>query len=185
VKEQESTTTNLQEDLQAGPEGQATEMPETPQENSPEEKYALLLSEHELLREKYLRIYADFDNLRKRTIKEKAELMRTASQDTMTALLPILDDFDRAKQNSEREGSTEVMSEGVSLVYHKLFSTLKGLGLEPMVTNGTVFDPELHEAITEIPVPTEELRGKVVDTIEKGYRLGDRIIRYAKVVVGK
>ncbi|MFZ4427531.1 MAG: nucleotide exchange factor GrpE [Saprospiraceae bacterium] len=185
MKEQEPTTNHLQEDSQAGPEAQAAETPETPQENSIEAKYAALLEEHEILRDKYLRIYADFDNFKKRTLKERAELMRTASQDTMTALLPVLDDFDRAKQNSAREGSTEVMSEGVLLVYHKLFSTLKGLGLESMATNETVFDPELHEAITEIPAPTEALRGKVVDTIEKGYRLGDRIIRYAKVVVGK
>ena len=118
-------------------------------------------------------------------MKERADLLRTASQDTLTALLPVLDDFERAKANAEKVDSTEKMSEGVLLVYHKLFSTLKGLGLEPMVTNGAVFDPELHEAVVEIQAPAEDMQGKVVDTIEKGYRLSDKIIRYAKVVVGK
>lgn len=185
MKEQEPTTTNPQEEMQAGQQGSGEEGLPNREEFSLEEKYTALVQEHEELREKILRIYADFDNLKKRTLREKAELLRTASQETLTALLPILDDFDRAKQNAEREDSTEVMSEGILLVYHKLFSTLRGLGLESMVSNGEVFDPEFHEAVTEIPAPAEELRGKVVDTIEKGYRLGDKIIRYAKVVVGK
>ena len=182
--EQEQTTTNNPEEItQEGAEQEvATEAQSYP---GLEEKYAELLREHEELREKFLRIYADFDNLRKRTLKEKADLLRTASQDTLTALLPVLDDFDRAKANADKEGSTEKMSEGVLLVYHKLFSTLKGLGLEPMVSNGEVFDPELHEAVVEVQAPAEGMQGKVVDTIEKGYRLSDKIIRYAKVVVGK
>jgi len=182
--EQEQTTTNPEEMVQEGGEEQESAT-EAQSYQGLEEKYAELLREHEELREKFLRIYADFDNLKKRTLKEKADLLRTASQDTLTALLPVLDDFDRARMNAETAGSTEVMSEGVMLVYHKLFSTLRGLGLEAMVTNGEVFDPEFHEAVVEIQAPAEDMQGKVVDTIEKGYRLGDKIIRYAKVVVGK
>ncbi|MEM9822489.1 MAG: nucleotide exchange factor GrpE [Bacteroidota bacterium] len=137
------------------------------------------------LKDKYLRLRAEFDNFRKRSVREKIDLMGTAARDTMAALLPVLDDFDRAKKNAEDDQSTEPFSEGVMLVYNKLYNSLKQKGLEPMESTGEVFDPELHEAITEIPAPTEEMKGKIVDTIEKGYLLKDKIIRHAKVVVGK
>lgn len=136
------------------------------------------------LKDKYLRLQAEFDNFRKRTVKEKLEFMVTAAQDTMTALLPVLDDFDRAKKNAEDESSTEPFSEGVMLVYNKLYKNLEQKGLKPMESTGEVFDPELHEAITEIPSPSEDMKGKVIDTVEKGYFLKDKIIRHAKVVVG-
>lgn len=136
-------------------------------------------------KDKYLRLFAEFENYRKRTIKEKIDFMKVASQDTLSALLPVLDDFDRAKKNAELPGSTEPFSEGIQLVYHKLISVLKSQGLEAMESNGQPFNPEFHEAVTEIPAPTEEMKGKVIDTIEKGYFLHDKIIRYAKVVVGK
>jgi molecular chaperone GrpE len=137
------------------------------------------------LKDKYLRLFAEFDNFKKRTVKEKLELMSTASQDLMSHLLPVLDDFDRAKQSADDENTQEVFSEGVSLVYEKLYSLLKSKGLESMKTTGEVFDPELHDAITEIPAPVEDMKGKIVDTIEKGYKLKEKIIRHAKVVVGK
>lgn len=137
------------------------------------------------LKDKYLRILAEFDNFKRRTVKEKLELMRTAAQDTMTALLPVLDDFDRAKKNAEDDSTTEVFTEGIQLVYQKLYSVLTQKGLEPMESTGEVFDPELHEALTEIPAPSEDMKGKIIDTIEKGYKLGDKIIRHAKVVTGK
>lgn len=137
------------------------------------------------LKDKYLRLFAEFDNFKKRTNKEKLDLMKTASQNIIEVLLPVLDDFDRAKKSADDENSPEVFSEGVSMVYVKLFSLLKAKGLEQMLTDGEAFDPELHEAITEIPAPNEELKGKIVDTIEKGYTLQDKIIRHAKVVVGK
>jgi len=142
-------------------------------------------SEYQELKDKYLRLVAEFDNYRKRTLKEKVDLLGTASRDVITALLPVLDDFDRAKKSADAEGSKEVFSEGVQLVYHKLYKILEGQGLKPMESDGVSFDPDQHEAITEIPAPTSEMKGKVVDTIEKGYLLKDRIIRYAKVVVGK
>ncbi len=119
------------------------------------------------LKDKYLRLRAEFDNFRKRSVKEKIDLMATASRDTMTALLPVLDDFDRAKKNAEDENSAEPFSEGVLLVYNKLHNTLKQKGLVAMESTGEVFDPELHEAITEIPAPSEDMKGKVFDTVEK------------------
>ena len=136
-------------------------------------------------KDKYLRLYAEFDNFKKRTMKEKLDLMRTAAQDTMTSLLPVLDDFDRAKKAADEGNEKEQFSEGVQLVYQKLITTLQARGLKPMESNGETFDPEMHEAITEIPAPNDDLKGKIVDTIEKGYILNDKIIRYAKVVVGK
>jgi molecular chaperone GrpE len=102
----------------------------------------------------------------------------------LSALLPVLDDFDRAKKFAQKENGN-TLSEGVELVYQKLYNTLRQKGLEAMDTEGVVFDPELHEAITEIPAPAEDLKGKIVDVIEKGYKLNDKIIRHAKVVVGK
>lgn len=144
-----------------------------------------LKMELEEARDKYLRLFAEFDNFKKRTMKERLELIRTASQETLQAMLPVIDDFDRAKKASEMPGSAEVFSEGVNLVYHKLLSIVEGKGLKAMSSTGEDFDPEKHEAITEIPAPAPELVGKVVDTVEKGYYLHDKIIRYAKVVVGK
>jgi molecular chaperone GrpE len=139
--------------------------------------------ELEEARDKYLRLFAEFDNYKKRSVKERFELLKTAAQETILSLLPVLDDFDRAKKSSD-EGN-EVFSEGVRLVYNKLYSTLELKGLKVMESNGLAFDPELHEAITNIPAPSDDLKGKVIDTIEKGYTLNDKIIRYAKVVVAE
>jgi molecular chaperone GrpE len=137
------------------------------------------------LKDKYLRLAAEFENYKRRTVKEKLNMMGTANRDTLSALLPVMDDFDRAKKNAEDENSTEPFSEGVMMVYNKLFNTLQQKGIKAMESNGEDFDPELHEAITEIPAPSNEMRGKVIDTVEKGYYLKEAILRYAKVVVGK
>jgi molecular chaperone GrpE len=137
------------------------------------------------LNNKFLRLVAEFDNFKKRTARERIELLQNAAKDTIADLLPILDDFDRAKKLDEDESSEESFSDGVELVYQKLHSTLRKKGLKAMASDGEVFDAELHEALTEVPAPSEELKGKVVDTIEKGYFLNDKIIRHAKVVVGK
>ena len=137
------------------------------------------------LKDKYLRLAAEFENYKRRTVREKLNMMGTAARDTLSVLLPVLDDFDRAKKNAEDENSKEPFSEGVMMVYNKLFNTLKTKGLKEMETNGEEFDPELHEAITEIPAPTDEMKGKIIDTVEKGYYLNDTILRHAKVVVGK
>jgi molecular chaperone GrpE len=134
-------------------------------------------------KDKYLRLFAEFDNYKKRSIKESFELRRTAAQDTIVSLLPVLDDFDRAKKSAE--SGNEIFSEGVSIVYQKLYATLEMKGLKEMESTGADFDPENHESITDIPAPTEEMKGKVIDTVEKGYILNEKIIRHAKVVVGK
>ena len=129
------------------------------------------------LKDKYLRQAAEFSNFRQRTIREKAEVIAMANRDTMTALMPILDDFERASKN-------ETFTEGVNLVHQKLINSLAARGLKPMESSvGEPFDAEFHEAITEIPAG-EDLIGKIVDTIEKGYLLNNKIIRHAKVVVG-
>lgn len=150
-----------------------------------EEEVQKLQGEVDESKDKYLRLFAEFDNYKKRSIKEKLEFMKTASQDTINAILPVIDDFDRAKKSADDDESVEQFSEGVMMVYNKLQTTLSNLGLEPMVSTGEVFDPELHAALTEIPAPSEDMKGKVIDTIEKGYLLKDKIIRHAKVVVGK
>ncbi|MBK8702001.1 MAG: nucleotide exchange factor GrpE [Saprospiraceae bacterium] len=136
-------------------------------------------------KDKYLRLFAEFDNYKKRNMKERLELIRTAAQETLQALIPVVDDFERAKKASEMPEATEKFPEGVNLVYHKFLQILEAKGLKGMTSNGEVFDAEKHEAITEIPAPTPDMVGKVVDTVEKGYYLHDKIIRYAKVVVGK
>lgn len=136
-------------------------------------------------KDKYLRLFAEFDNFKKRTAKERIEFRATAGMDTLQAFLPILDDFDRAKKVADDDSTEEVFTEGVSLVYQKLQNVMAAKGVKAMESTGEMFDPELHEAITEILAPSDEMKGKIIDTIEKGYTLNDKIIRYAKVVVGK
>jgi molecular chaperone GrpE len=144
-----------------------------------------LTSELAEAKDKYLRLFAEFENYKKRITRERLDLLKTAAQSTIEAIIPVLDDFDRAKKSAEDENSPEQLSEGVLMVYNKLYTILANKGLTAMESNGLDFDPEIHEAITEIPAPSEDMKGKVIDTIEKGYLLNDKIIRFAKVVVGK
>lgn len=134
------------------------------------------------LQDKYLRLYSDFDNYKKRNIKERLETLRMASKDLVTALLPVLDDFDRARANAKDGDSYE---EGVGLIYNKLYRILEQEGLKEMESTGQPFDPEFHEAITKLPAASEDMKGVIVDTVEKGYFLKDKILRYAKVVVAE
>ena len=137
-----------------------------------------------LEKDRYLRLFAEFENYKRRTSKERIELFKTASHDVMVALLPVLDDFDRALK--ELEKSDNALLEGVMLIRNKFFETLKQKGLALIETQaGTTFDADLHEAITQIPAPTPEMKGKIIDVIEKGYMLGEKIIRYPKVVIGQ
>ncbi len=138
----------------------------------------------EELKDKYLRLIAEFDNYKKRTARERIELEQLASKNTLLTIIPTLDDFERAKKIAEEENSPEPFSEGVKLVFNKLFSAMKSLGLKPIDSTGETFNPEIHEAITELDMG-ESMRGKVIDTVERGYKLNDHIIKYAKVVVGK
>ncbi|WP_221390774.1 nucleotide exchange factor GrpE [Dyadobacter sp. NIV53] len=136
------------------------------------------------LKDKYLRLYADFENFRRRTSKEKLELLSSASADVIKLILPIVDDFERAKVSFDSSVDTEALKEGVDLIYTKLYKTLESKGLKPMESKGETFDVELHESIAQFPAPSDDLKGKVIDEIEKGYYLNDKVIRYAKVIVG-
>lgn len=137
-------------------------------------------------KDKYLRLFAEFENYKKRTSKERMELFKTAGQEVMTVLLPVLDDFERALSHIEDDKEAEELRKGVLLIYQKMVSTLEQKGLTAIeVKAGDVFDAEVHQAITQIPAPSDDLKGKVVDCVEKGYKLGDKIIRHPKVVVGQ
>lgn len=136
-------------------------------------------------KDKYLRLVAEFDNFRKRNAKERIELVQTAGKDVIVSLLEVLDDLERAQKQLETSSDTTAIKEGVLLVFNKLKNTLQAKGLKPMVSSGQDFNPDLHEAITEIPAPSKQLEGKVLDEVQKGYYLNDKIIRFAKVVVGK
>ena len=137
------------------------------------------------LKDKYLRLVADFDNFRKRNAKERLELIQTASKDVITSLLTVLDDSERAEKQLQASDDIEAIREGVSLVFNKLRNGLQSKGLKAMESIGSEFNPELHEAITEIPAPSADMKGKVIDEVQKGYYLNEKIIRHAKVVVGK
>lgn len=136
-------------------------------------------------KEKYLRQVAEFDNFRKRNARERLELIQTAGKDVIASLLDVLDDCERAQQQVEKTLESGPATEGILLVFNKLRNTLYARGLKPMESIGQEFNPDLHEAVTEVPVPSEEMKGKVVDEVQKGYYLNDKIIRFAKVVVGK
>ena len=143
-----------------------------------------LTSNVEKEKDQFLRLFAEFENYKKRTSKERLELFKTASQEVVTALLPIVDDFERALTEMEKS-ENEDQTQGIKLIYNKLTDTLQNQGLVKMeVGQGDDFDAELHEAITQIPAPENKLKGKIVDVVGTGYKLGEKIIRYPKVVVG-
>ena len=136
------------------------------------------------MNDRYLRLYSEFDNYRKRSARERIEFAKTAASDTFTAILPVLDDFDRAAKAMENAEDIAVVKEGMQLIYHKFRSILISKGLEEMNAQGETFDADFHEAITSIPSPDDSMKGKVVDEVEKGYSLNGKVIRFAKVVVG-
>ena len=150
-----------------------------------EKEIEKLKEQIEELNDKYLRLYSEFDNYRKRTAKERIELQKSASKDLIVALLPVLDDFERAIKAFEEHNLSDEAKKGIELIYNKLMTTLKQRGLEPMDAQGKDFDTDYHEAITEIPAPAEDMAGKVVDVVQRGYLLNGKVLRYAKVVVGK
>ena len=137
------------------------------------------------MKDKYLRLYSEFDNFRRRTAKERIELMGTATEGLMTSLVPIIDDFERGLDTMKKAEDVKSVEQGVELIFNKFKSILEGKGLKPMESAiKKEFDPELQEAITQIPAPSKKMKGKVVDVIEKGYYLNEKIIRFAKVVIG-
>ena len=171
IENNEEITENSAENIQV----------EAPEQDSELKKLQDELAE---TKDKYLRLYSEFDNYKRRTSKERLEVMQTANKELMVALLPVLDDFDRTYKSLETADSLQAVKEGVNLVHNKLWRTLEQKGLKPLDVKGTPFDSELHEAVTQFPAPSEDLKGKVVDELEKGYLLNDKIIRYAKVVIG-
>nr|WP_321237100.1 nucleotide exchange factor GrpE [uncultured Psychroserpens sp.] len=137
-------------------------------------------------KDKFMRLFAEFENYKKRTTKERIDLFKTASEDLMIAMLPVLDDFERALLHIEDDKEAEELRKGVLLIYNKLLSTLEKKGLAKIEINkGDTFNADDHEAITQIPAPTDDLKGKIIDVIEKGYKLGDKVIRFPKVVIGQ
>lgn len=136
-------------------------------------------------KDRYLRLSAEFDNYRKRTLKERSDMLKTVNGDTLSGMLPVLDDLERAMQSMEKATDVDAVREGVVLIYNKIQEFLKNKGIVEIDAMNQVFDTDLHEAITKIPAPTEDLKGKVVDVIQKGYKIDTKVIRYAKVVVGE
>ena len=158
-------------------------------ELTPEEQLANMLAEAQQMvneeRDKYLRLSAEFDNYRKRTLKEKAELIKNGGEKTLTAILPVLDDFERALKNMEASEETKAMKEGVELIFSKFQKILGQEGLQKIETEGQPFDTDFHEAIALIPAPSEDLKGKILDCVQTGYMLNEKVIRHAKVAVAQ
>jgi molecular chaperone GrpE len=144
-----------------------------------------LRDELALEKDKFLRLFAEFENYKRRTAKERIELFKTANQELMEVLLPVLDDFERGLQEIKKVEDKELLK-GMELIQNKLVNSLNQKGLSPVEVNkGDAFDMDVHEAITQIPAPSDDLKGKIIDVVEKGYKLGEKIIRYPKVVVGQ
>lgn len=175
------STDNIAEPAtQAATENVPEEVAATPKVYT-EEEYHLKVNE---LNDKYLRLYSEFDNFRKRTLKEKIDLSRTASEGVIIELLPILDDFDRAMASMGASENVEAIKEGVQLIHAKMKAIFTSKGLREIKSIGENFDTDFHEAITSIPAPTEDLKNKVVDEVQKGYTLHDKVIRFSKVITG-
>jgi len=152
---------------------------------SSQKKAEALQNQLDELNDKYLRLYSEFDNYRKRNAKERIELLKSASQEVILDVLPVIDDLERAIESFEQHNLSKEAKKGVELIYNKLMNIMKQKGLEAIDAKGKDFDTDFHEAITNVPAPTEDLKGKVVDVIQNGYLLNGKIIRFAKVVVGQ
>ncbi len=187
---QEDKATETEEQTEAQAEVQAennTQADEQEKQEETDEKSDQPSPEEEIseLKNRYIRLSAEFDNYRKRTLKEKSELIRSAGEDILSGLLPVLDDFDRAMDNLEKANSLESVKEGIELIHTKFKEFMKQKGVVEIEARHQEFDTDMHEAVTKIPAPEEDLKGKIVDVIEKGYYLNDKVMRYAKVVVGE
>lgn len=144
-----------------------------------------LNTEHSALHDKYVRLHAEFDNFRKRTAKERMDLLMSAGADTLKSILPVLDDMERAIVHNADVDDVDAVKQGFELIHQKFANILLAHGLKVMRAKGEPFDPELFEAISKVPAPSPQLKGKVIDVVENGYTLNDKVVRYAKVVVGE
>jgi molecular chaperone GrpE len=164
---------------------ETTTASETPTNEAPDtNEVQKIQSELAELKDKYLRLYSDFDNFRKRTAKERLDLISSASERVLVSLLPVLDDVERAEGTFEKHEDGRIEKEGIQLIFNKFKHILKQNGLQEMEAKGKAFDVDLHECITQFPAPSEDLKDKVIDVAEKGYYLNEKVIRFAKVVVG-
>ncbi len=187
MNEQETTlegTVPAGEDSEAvSAEGQETEKQDTGKQAEEELEAARKTIEEQ--QDKYLRLSAEFDNYRKRTLKEKAELIKNGGEKTLTAILPVLDDLERALHTAETSEDVKPMREGIELIYNKFLKVLAQEGLHKIETEGKDFDTDFHEAIALVPAPTEDVKGKILDCVQTGYTLNDKVIRHAKVAVAQ
>ena len=190
TNETEKTNETLNEAVNEVANEQVNENTESTQneettEASEADKLAAALEELETVKDKYLRLVAEFDNYRKRTLKEKTELILNGGEKVLSTLLPILDDLDRAAENIEKSNDLETLKEGVALILDKLTKTLAAQGLKKMETIGQPFDTDFHEAVALIPAQEEAQKNVVIDCVQQGYQLNDKVLRHAKVVVGQ
>lgn len=186
VKEEELQQEGTQTEAQnAEVESQNAETEQPAKEETPEEKIAALQAELEKSQKEYLFLMAEFDNYRKRTVKEKAELIKNGGEKAMLGLLPVIDDFERAIDAIDKSSDVEGLKEGVDLIYNKFMKYLESQQVKPMESTGTDFDADIYEAVTTFPAPDESMKGKVIDTVQKGYTINEKVLRHAKVVVGQ
>ena len=186
VKEEELQQEETQTEAQnAEVESQNAEEEQSAKEETPEDKIAALQAELEKSQKEYLFLMAEFDNYRKRTVKEKAELIKNGGEKAMLGLLPVIDDFERAIDAIDKSSDVEGLKEGVDLIYHKFMKYLESQQVKPMESTGTDFDADIYEAVTTFPAPDESMKGKVIDTVQKGYTINEKVLRHAKVVVGQ
>lgn len=186
VKEEELQQEETQTEAQnAEVESQNAEEEQPAKEETPEDKIAALQAELEKSQKEYLFLMAEFDNYRKRTVKEKAELIKNGGEKAMLGLLPVIDDFERAIDAIDKSSDVESLKEGVDLIYNKFMKYLKSQQVKPMESTGTDFDADVYEAVTTFPAPDESMKGKVIDTVQKGYTINEKVLRHAKVVVGQ
>ncbi len=186
VKEEELQQEETQTEAQnAEVESQNAEEEQSAKEETPEDKIAALQAELEKSQKEYLFLMAEFDNYRKRTVKEKAELIKNGGEKAMLGLLPVIDDFERAIDAIDKSSDVEGLKEGVDLIYNKFMKYLESQQVKPMESTGTDFDADIYEAVTTFPAPDESMKGKVIDTVQKGYTINKKVLRHAKVVVGQ
>lgn len=186
VKEEELQQEETQTEAQnAEVESQNAEEEQPEKDETPEDKIAALQAELEKSQKEYLFLMAEFDNYRKRTVKEKAELIKNGGEKAMLGLLPVIDDFERAIDAIDKSSDVEGLKEGVDLIYNKFMKYLESQQVKPMESTGTDFDADIYEAVTTFPAPDESMKGKVIDTVQKGYTINEKVLRHAKVVVGQ
>lgn len=176
---------NVQQDATNLHEEQVNSSDNTEETDKVADLLAELQAKYNELNDSHLRLMAEFDNYRKRTLREKSELIKNGGENALTQLLPVVDDFERALQNVRKADNVEAVAEGVELIYNKFIAYLTSQGVKAMETAGQSFDADIYEAIATIPAPTEDLKGKVIDCVQTGYMLNEKVIRHAKVVVGE